>query len=203
MFSEPVLFRDAVIDSAHLKTQDGKVQTRVTIHASLTQETSELLGVKSLVYAPNGTPKEGFVSLDLDTGCAACRIVVEHPELKQSFEIPTGDSTDQYVLERLDEGRLKLKLRINYHGDPLPLADFVTKVGNAESRLKIVPLQSEIPLGKADEKRAREMSPRVPSAAKTQVKPEEYLSDKPVVVSAEAVRQRLVTHRGKQAQGAK
>jgi hypothetical protein len=192
MFSEQVTFRDAVIDSIHCKTQDGKVQSRILAHVSLSQEAAEVLGVKSLVFAENGTPKEGFHSLALDTGCAAFRALFEHPELKQSFEIATGDSTDSYVVQRMEEGRLKLKLRLNYHGDPHPAIAFINSVGNAESRLKIIPLQGEL----SAEEDEDEHRPR---------KNHEYPPEEQKLMSADAVRQRMITHRGsgKQASGAR
>jgi hypothetical protein len=190
MFSDQIVLRDAVIDSIHYKTEDGKVQGRVQLHASLTQEAGEILGVKSVVFANNGTPKDGFSTLALDTGCAAFRAVFNaDPSLKQSFELVSGDSTDRYIVERQAEGHLELKLRLNFHGDPHPALAYIVAVGNAESLLKIVPLQSEIKPAEGDERRPQ--------------KNDEYLSEKPVVVSAEAVRQRLTTHRsqGKQTAG--
>ena len=145
MYSEPITIRDFITRSIHIKSADGKCQTRVQGDGTLTQEVAETLGAKSLVFAPNGTPKEGFSSLQLDTGCGAFRAVFQaDPALKQSFEVPSGDSSDQYTVERQEEGLLKLKLRLNYHGDPHQAVAYLAAVGNAESLLKIVPLQSEI-----------------------------------------------------------
>jgi hypothetical protein len=170
MYSEQLVLRDAVIDSTHHKTQEGKVQTRIQVHGSLNQEVADVLGIKSLVFAHNGTPKDGFSTLQLDTGCAPFRAVFEaDPALKQSFEITSGDSTDRFVLER-QEGGLKLKMRLNYHGDPHAALAYTVAVGNFESKLKIVPLQSTLDTKPADEESKQEPEPApatAPASAET------------------------------------
>jgi hypothetical protein len=183
MYSEPITLRDAVITAIHLKTEDGKVQSRIQVHGSLNQEVADILGAKSLLFAINGTPKEGYSVMRLNTGCASFRATFEaDPALKQAFELASGDSTDRYIVERQAEGVLKLKLRLNYHGDPHQALAYITAVGNSESLLRIVPLQTELDEDEdEDEDRPK--------------RNDEYLSEKPVVVPAEAVRQSLIGHR--------
>ncbi len=200
MYSEQIVLRDAVIDSIHCKTEDGKVQSRIQVHGSLTQEVADVLGAKSLLFAHNGTPKEGFSSLALNTGCAAFRALFEaDPALKQSFELVSGDSTDRYIVERLEDGILKVKLRLNYHGDPHAALAYIVAIGNAESKLKIVPLQATMDgedraktnAEYADEDDADEADEESPIIAEAKV-------------AREAVRQRLISgrKRGRQAAGA-
>ena len=84
------------------------------------------------------------------------------PSLKQSFELISGDSTDRYVVERGAEGVLRLKLRLNYHGDPHEVLAYVGVVGSGESMLKIVPLQTTIDNAKASKEDDKEEAPPVP-----------------------------------------
>ena len=189
MYSEPITLRDAVIDSIHLKTEDGKVQSRIQVHGSLNQEVADILGAKSLLFATNGTPKEGYSVIQLKTGCAAHRATFQADEaLKQSFEILSGDSSDRYIVERQAEGLLMLKLRLNYHGDPHQALAYVMAVGNSESLLKIVPLQSEMAVDEEDEKGEDEVEERPK-------KNDEYLSDELPFAPVETVRQELIGHR--------
>ena len=144
MFSKPIEIWDVIIPSISHKNRDGTVMTRISVTGTLNPALAKELGIEDLIFHKNGTPKGGFSSLALDTGCAAFRATIEAEQLKQQFELVSGDSTDSYVVQRMDEGVMQLRLRLNYHGDPhLPVA-FVKAVGNAEAILRITPLQSEI-----------------------------------------------------------
>jgi hypothetical protein len=146
MYSNEIEIPKAVITAIHHKVEDDKVQTRITVTGTLLPDLAERLGARDLIFAENGTPKGGFSSLALDTGCAAFRAIFEaDPALKQSFELTSGDSTDQYTVTRLAECVMQLKLRLNYHGDPHRAVAYVMAIGNGDSRLRIVPLQTEIP----------------------------------------------------------
>jgi hypothetical protein len=113
MYSNEIEIPKAVITAIHHKVEDDKVQTRITVTGTLLPDLAERLGARDLIFAENGTPKGGFSSLALDTGCAAFRAI--------------------------------LKLRLNYHGDPHRAVAYVMAIGNGDSRLRIVPLQTEIP----------------------------------------------------------
>ena len=144
MFAEPIEVWDAVITAVSHKIKDGLVSSRILFTGTLNEDLADALGAKTLVFTSNGTPKEGFSKLELSTGCAACRALFEaDPALKQSFEL-NGDSSDNYVIERQAEGVLRLKARLNYHGDPYQVLGYVLAVGSGESVLKITPLQTEL-----------------------------------------------------------
>ncbi len=163
MFSKPIEIWDAVITAIHHKVEDGAVQSRILVTGTLNPDLADELGTRTLVFASNGTPKGGFSKLELDTGCAAFRAVFEaDPSLKQSFELISGDSTDRYIVERGAEGVLRLKLRLNYHGDPHEVLAYVGVVGSGESMLKIVPLQTTIDNAKASKEDDKEEAPPVP-----------------------------------------
>jgi hypothetical protein len=144
MFSEPIAIWDAAITAISHKLKDGVLTSHIIVTGTLNEDLAEELDVESLVFAANGAPKQGFEKLELSTGCQAFRAVFEaDPALKQSIEI-TGDSTDNYLVERTSEGALRLKCRLNYHGDPHQVLAYVLAVGSGESHLKIVPLQTEL-----------------------------------------------------------
>lgn len=146
MFSEPITLRNAVLRDVHNQMSNGKLQTRIVCVGTLSQELAELLGAKTIVYRENGTPREGFQELKLDTSCAAFRAVFEaDPALKQSFELASGDSSDQYRIKRMEDGSLQLSLRLNFHsGDVYRLFSYWTALGDGDSLLKITPLQTAI-----------------------------------------------------------
>lgn len=161
MYSTEVEISDAVITAIHHKIADDKVQTRITVTGMLLPDLAERLSARDLIFAGNGTPKGGFSSLSLDTGCAAFRAVFEaDPALRQSFELTSGDSTDQYTVARLAEGVMQLKLRLNYHGDPHQALAYVMAIGSGQSKLRIVPLQTEMP-AKVDEPEEEEDQERL------------------------------------------
>jgi hypothetical protein len=144
MFSEPIEIWDATIAAINHKVTDGVMASRILVSGTLNPALAKELEIKTLVFLPNDAPKDGFTKLELSTGCQAFRAVFEaDPALKQSFEI-NGDSTNNYVVERQAEGVLRLKLRLNYHGDPHQALAFVLAVGSGASMLKIVPLQREL-----------------------------------------------------------
>jgi hypothetical protein len=191
MYSEQITIARAVITAIHLKVEDSKIQTRIIASGAMSPELAQQIGARSLIYAENGTPKGGYTAAKLDTGCAAFRAVFEaDPALKQSFELLSGDSTDSYVVTREADGALKLKFRLNYHGDPHQAIAFVQMVGNAECSLKITPLQTEIPANAKDEDDEDEEEQN-----------DLFIDDAdPVIASQDAVRQRLINHTSKRAQ---
>lgn len=188
MISEPFTLRDAVITAIDNTMKDGKVQARVHVYGTLNQEVAAVLGAQSLCFANNGTPKEGFKSLQLDTGCAAFRAVIQaDPALKQNFELSSGDHTDSYVVRRQAEGHLKLELRLNYHGSSIHLQAFWEAVGSSELLLKIVPLQVEMDGDEVED------SPK--TNAEYDAEEEQKEEEKEHTISATAVRQALIGHR--------
>jgi hypothetical protein len=200
MFSKPIEVWDAQITSVHLKTEDSKVQTRIMVTGSLDADLAEDLGARHVLFSDNGTPKQGYSKLQLDTRCQSFRAVFEaDPALKQSFEILAGDSTDRYIVERQADGVLQLKLRLNYHGDPHHALAYIMAVGDSQSILKIVPLQQELD----GEKREDDEDEDTDEDEDDDEEPEE----EPVqqeLVKPEPARQRLITgrrHAKKQATG--
>lgn len=146
MYSSEVEIPNAVITAIHYKIEDDKIQTRISVTGTLLPDLAEHFGARNLIFADNGTPKGGFLALSLDTGCAAFRAIFEaDPALKQSFELSSGDSTDQYTVKRLAEGVMQLRLRLNYHGEPHQVLAYAAAIGNGKSRLRIIPLQTEMP----------------------------------------------------------
>jgi len=144
MFSAPVEIWDATVTAIHHKMKDGVLSSRLTVAGTLDESLAKELGANSLVFAENGTAKEGFSKLELSTGCAAFRALFQpDPVLKHDVEI-TGDSTDNYLVERKTKGGLKLKFRINYHGDPHQMLAYVMAIGSGEAHLRITPLQKEL-----------------------------------------------------------
>ena len=157
MFAKEILMGGTVISSIHHKIQDDKMQTRISCSGTLNPILAAKLGAQDLVFAKNGTPKGGFSSLALDTGCAAFRALFQpDAALKHSFELVSGDSTDRYVIKRQEGGVLKLELRLNYHGNPHEAIAYALAVGGAEAELKIVPLQSEIDTTKSGDEQGDE-----------------------------------------------
>lgn len=144
MFTDKISLGDAQISGIVHKLKDGVLTSRILVSATLTEGIAEELECKGLVFTPNGIAKEGWSKLELSTGCASCRAVFQAaPELKQEFELD-ADAADNFVVERQAEGRLRLKLRLNYHGDPYKPLAYVLAVGSGESWLEITPLQKEI-----------------------------------------------------------
>lgn len=143
MFNNEIQLWHAVIAAINHKVKDGAVHSRIAVTGVLDVKLAEELGIKSLAFANNGTPKEGFTKLELSTSCQAFRAVFEAEGLRQTFEI-TGDSADNFLVERIAEGVLRIKFRLNYHGDPHQALAYVLAVGSAESELKVVPLQQEL-----------------------------------------------------------
>lgn len=177
MYSDEVQISDAVITAIHHKIEDDNLQTRISVTGTLLPDLAERLGCRDVIFAKNGTPKGGYSTVQLDTGCKAYRAVFQSdPALKQTFELMSGDSTDRYVAERVADGVIKLKFRLNYHGVPHEAIAYVLAIGSGESRLKIVPLQTEIAPAAAEDEKPRQRTV------------DEYLSDAPVVVASETVR---------------
>lgn len=144
MFSEPIELYDAVITAVSHKVKDGGVNSRLIVLCTLSPGLAEELDAASLVFAANGTPKEGFDRLELSTGCASFRAIFEAPkQVKQSFEM-NGDSVNHMSVDRKPDGILQLRLRLNYHGDPHTALGFVMAVGSMECLCKIIPLQREL-----------------------------------------------------------
>lgn len=146
MFNNQIEIWHTQIAALNHKVKDGTVHSRLLVAGVLDTKLAEDLGIKNLVFANNGTPKEGFSKLELSTNCHAFRAVFEAEGLRQTFEI-TGDNTDNFLVERVTDekhGSFRLKFRLNYHGDPHQALAYVLAVGSAESSLKVVPLQQEL-----------------------------------------------------------
>jgi hypothetical protein len=144
MFSEAVEVWDATISAIQHRIKDGTVSTRLMVAGELNESLADRLGCKDLCYAKNGTPKGGFSSVELDTGCQSCRVMFEpDPALKQQLELNI-DQADNFLVERNGDGKFRLKLRLHCMGEPFAALGYVLAVGTSPAVLTITPLQQEL-----------------------------------------------------------
>ena len=142
-FTEPLQIWEAEIGNVGHKQKDGKITGRIQIKGRLTSELAEILQCKDVVYTDNETARGAFEEVRLDGGCQSFRALLEVNGLKQEIEI-NGDSVSDIVIDKVDNGALRVTMRLNYSGDPLPFMNYWVLVGGAQGICTISPLQKEL-----------------------------------------------------------
>ncbi len=143
MLDKPISLEAVQITALAHRLKEGMLLHRLAVTGLLTRELAADLGCQDLVFLENGTPKQGFSKFDLDVECGAFRATFEaDPDLKQRFEL-TGDSCEDFVVKRTDDGSFQLSWRMNYRGDPRPALAYLEAVGGGGSALQIVPLEQQ------------------------------------------------------------
>jgi len=145
MLTEPVTMSGVRIAGLSYLLKEGLVSSRVTAVTRLVPALASALGCSELLFLDNGTPKEGFARLDLDTYCEQYRVRFEcaAPELREGFTIE-GEVCDGFCVDRTENNDFRLRFRLhhtrNLHG---PLA-FVEQIGTASSVVHLTPKQARL-----------------------------------------------------------
>lgn len=143
-FTEELQLSSTQISKIDLKMKDGgAIQSRLQIKTILTPELAQQLGCHDIVFGENDTPREGFTDVALDGGCAAFRALFEVTGLTQTLEL-NGDSVTDVEIDKVRDGLLRMRLRLNVTGDPMQLINYWMQVGEAYGHCKVSPLAQEL-----------------------------------------------------------
>lgn len=142
-FTEEVEIWEAEIGAVSLKMKDGVITSRIQIKGRFTPELAQAFGCEDVVYTAKNIARDAFSEVVLDGGCPAFRALLEVQGLQQTIEL-NGDSVTDISIDRVSDGLLRVKLRLNCSGDPLSLVNYWMLVGGAQGICKISPLQQEL-----------------------------------------------------------
>ena len=156
ILSEPITIASGHIAALSYSLKDGLVSSTVTVRSVLTPELAASLGCQEMLFLDDGTPKDGFAKLELDTCCEQYRAEFRctDPEIKQGFTIE-GQACDRFCVTRTDSNVFDIRFRLhhttNLHG---PLA-FVEQTGAALIVVRLVPKQGQLFHTESDGERDR------------------------------------------------
>jgi len=145
MLTEPVTMSGVRIAGLSYLLKEGLVSSRVTVMTRLIPALASALGCSELLFLDNGTPKEGFARLDLDTYCEQYHATFEcaAPELRQEFTIE-GEVCDGFCVDRTENNDFRLRFRLHHTGNLHGPLAFVEQIGTASSVVHLTPKQTRL-----------------------------------------------------------
>lgn len=144
-----VIFERARINAIEHKIANGNVSSRIKCSAQFTTKNATSMEARWVMFDRDELAKSGYKAIELDYEMKNLRLRFAVPEMKEHELDLTCELAAAFKVFRQGDGKKKPKklmvqFKLETNGSPFELLEYMIKIGGAEGKLELEPLQKEL-----------------------------------------------------------